>query len=89
MNKISSFILGIVLGIAYEWSSVPVVWLATFIFLPSNVDAGAIFIFFPIVLCFFTARYFIKKKMGYLPVVGLCIGLLVGFVLLGITMAGV
>lgn len=89
MNKIISLILGIALGIAYEWSSIFVAWALTFIFLPSNVDSGIIIIFFPTVLCFITARYFVKKKMGYIPVIGLCVGVVIGFILLSIAMAGV
>ncbi len=89
MNKLFLLILGVVLGTVYEWLGIFAGWFLAFIFLPSNINPGVVFIFFPLILCFLTSRYFIKKNMGYFPIIGLCIGFVVGFILLSVAIAGV
>jgi len=83
MNKSVLFILSILLGMAYEWSSI-----FLYSYLLYDLDPALSFIVLPIILCFITARYFISKKMGYSPVFGLITGVVVGFIWLSIAMAG-
>jgi CHASE2 domain-containing sensor protein len=87
MKKIVLFCLSILAGIIFEWAGLIIdgVILSNFrIFLSDEY----IFLFIPIGLTAVSIIYFIFKKMGWLPIVGILLGLFIGFILLSIGLAG-
>jgi hypothetical protein len=86
MNKYILLAVSIFLGILYSWSGLLLAWLSAFLFM--GLDPSIFFVIIPLIFCFFTGRYYIKKRYGYLPIAGLMTGFVMGYILLSIGMAG-
>jgi len=64
MNKFILLILSIILGITYGWSGIFIGWLLMFVLSSSTFNPGIPIFILPLIFCFLTSRYFIKKNWG-------------------------
>ncbi len=82
MKKLTSFILGVFLGLISVWGIIPL--LIKFFFLLKIYPPDVLVFSSPIIFCTITACYFIWKKKGFVPIIGLILGYIVGITLLAI-----